>query len=215
MNKDCSMPTSANAGKRWFNGIYLTLCQYGNVKKVLDLGSGEGSYARTLRKPGQEWTGVEVWEPYVERFMLNELYDQVIIADLRSLDYSQFEPVDLAICGDVLEHMTKDEALSVVDRLLDVSRFLMISIPIVHYPQDEMEGNPYEKHVKDDWSHEEVIQSLPPVQIAVVEDIIGIYALSKNPSDIRLLTRIGKEMEKENSEDGEFWCRLTSFEDGE
>lgn len=190
------MPTSAYAGKRWFNGIYLTLCQYGNVKKVLDLGVGQGNYARALRKPGQEWTGVEIWAPYVERFKLNEIYDRVVIADLRYLDYSLLKPVDLAICGDVLEHMPKDAALAVVNRLLDTARFLMISIPVVHYPQGEVEGNPFEKHVKDDWSHEEVLQALPPVQIAMVEGIIGIYALSKNPSDMHLLTRIGREIGK-------------------
>lgn len=86
--------------------------------------------------------------------------------------------IDLTLYGDILEHMTKEEAQDVMDKTLATSRLVMVSIPVVHYPQEEVEGNPYEVHVKDDWSHQEFCTSFPNVLTAFVHDHIGVYCLS-------------------------------------
>jgi hypothetical protein len=76
---------------------------------------------------------------------------------VRTVDWAVLNP-DVVIAGDVLEHMTKEDAITLVDRILQVSKTLIVSIPIRYMPQDEHAyPNPHEEHVKDDWSHEEVM----------------------------------------------------------
>jgi len=78
--------------------------------------------------------------------------------------------------------MTKDEAISLVDNILNNAKVLIISIPIVHMPQDAYEGNPFEIHVKDNWSHEEILATWPSkIKRSYIKSrkaILGVYWLS-------------------------------------
>jgi predicted TPR repeat methyltransferase len=121
-------------------------------KKALDIGCGEGTYAKLF--PKLAFTGVEVWEPYAEKYGLQALYQNFILQDAR--EFSTDERFDVCFLGDVLEHMTVTEATVLVEKAKSWADTVIISIPIGHYPQDEYEGNPYERHVKDDWSDAEV-----------------------------------------------------------
>jgi len=125
------------------------------------------------------WTGVEAWKPYIDQYNLTTRYNNIVNADIRTIDYSKFEKFDLAFAGDVLEHMTKEEAVTLVENILAISSILIISIPIIHYPQEEYEGNPFEAHVKDDWSHTEVIKTFPNIECFFEGNMIGIYVLSR------------------------------------
>ena len=64
------------------------------------------------------------------------------------MDFGKLGPLDLSLFGDILEHMTKEEAQDVMDKTLATSRLVLVSIPIIHYPQEPFEGNPYQRHVK-------------------------------------------------------------------
>lgn len=143
-------------------------------KNVLDVGAGAGKYGRLVRNtlPNASIEAVEVWEPYVKTFSLLDIYDLIHVKDVRELEPHIFEGVDLVIFGDVLEHMTKEEAVLVWDRARHSNR--LISIPIVHYPQGHSHGNPYEEHVKDDWSIESVIECFNVALIAS-SDITGVF----------------------------------------
>lgn len=138
------------------------------IERVLDIGAGSGTYARLVKQEfgicqSAEWIAVEAWPDYIEKFKLDTLYDQVINQDVRTLDWSSMGCFSVAIAGDVLEHMTKQQAQDLVEKVLDHAHTLIISIPIVYMPQDEIEGNPFEVHVKPDWSHDEVMETWAPV----------------------------------------------------
>ena len=122
---------------------------------------------------------MEVWEPYIKEFDLESKYDKIINQDVRKIDYDSIGPFDVAIAGDVLEHMTKEDAMQVVNNVLNVSTYLFISIPIIHYPQEEIHGNPYEAHVKDDWSDTEMCKTFPQIVKSHVGRRVGVYMLSK------------------------------------
>ena len=98
---------------------------------------------------------------------------------MRELDYDSIGPFDVTIAGDVLEHMSKEDAVDVVGKILNVSTYLFISIPIIHYPQDEVNGNPYEAHVKDDWSHDEMMETFPQIIKHRAGRRVGVYMLTK------------------------------------
>lgn len=175
------MPASAKEGKTeilsWVNNIDY------DFKKVLDLGVGKGTYSRLFRKrhsklSSAHWIGVEAWQPYIEQFDLRSQYHEIINKDIRLLDYSSLAPIDIAFAGDVLEHVSKEEAIMVVDRVLDICPLLIVSIPIIHYPQGALEGNPHEIHVKEDWTHREVLETFPRIRKHWTGNIVGCYLLS-------------------------------------
>lgn len=177
------MPSSSPRGKNWISDQIKRITARSDIKSVLDVGTGEGTYLKKFKSltPNAQWNGIEIWQPYVEKYKLIDLYDRLVNQDARSVDYSQFNSVDLAFAGDVLEHMTKDESISLVDQILKQSKCLFISIPIIHMPQGEYDGNPYEKHIKDDWSDSEVRETFSADLINYsVDNEIGVYLLSRD-----------------------------------
>lgn len=128
-----------------------------NPSTVLDVGAGRGAYPTVLYPflPNLKFDAVEVWEPYVERFGLKNKYQNVYVVDAREHENYAY---DLVIFGDVLEHMPKKDAIALWNRVSKQAKFALISIPIVHMPQDEIDGNPYEVHEEEDWSVETVLE---------------------------------------------------------
>lgn len=117
-----------------------------NIKTVLDVGPGRGTYARVLDGLDLEMDCVEIWGRYLTRYQLDTKYRHAWVHDVRQ--WADFD-YDLVIFGDVLEHMTRDQSLEVWRRCGLQARYGMISVPIVHYPQGESHGNPYEAHVQE------------------------------------------------------------------
>lgn len=159
-----------------------------SINSILDIGAGRGTYIKLIKEDNKlcinsTWVAIEAWTPYIQNFKLKEKYDRVINQDVRTLDWSQFKKLDVTIAGDVLEHMSKSDAVALVNNILNNSNFLIISIPIVHFPQDEIEGNPFEVHVKDDWSHEEILETWGQYIINSfrkgTKSKIGVYWLKK------------------------------------
>jgi SAM-dependent methyltransferase len=137
-----------------------------SIKRILDIGVGSGTYINLIKLSNNicfdaEWVAIEAWKPYIDEFKLESKYNRVVNTDARKLNWDDLGKFDVAIAGDVLEHMSKDEAITLVDQILENCKTLIISIPIRYLPQDEINGNPFEVHVKDDWSHEEVLETWP------------------------------------------------------
>ena len=167
------MPYSSQEGKDWIRQRIVDL----SPQSVLDVGIGAGTYPLLLRDvlPQCRWIGIEVFVPYVIRFDLIDLYDELIVDDVRAI--SELPSADVVICGDVLEHMTVEEARQVWDRARRCARLAVFaSIPIVPYPQGPEEGNEHERHVST-WSHAQAMR-LPGVRglrDCWVGEQIGVY----------------------------------------
>ena len=140
------MPYSEIAGKQFTKDFF----QFINPKYILDVGVGCGTYSLLLRNSNiQHWTGIEVWEPYVQKFNLQTHYDELIVEDIRL-----WEPKTLfnvAFFGDVLEHMTLDESKTVLNKVRRICDYSIISIPFGNNPQEEVENNPFERHIENYW----------------------------------------------------------------
>jgi Methyltransferase domain len=144
------------------------------IRTVVDVGAGFGGWREFLgpHMPRSRWTAVEIWEPYVSRFMLRHRYHEVLTADVRDLD--PFPAADLVIFGDVLEHMPADGARAVWDRARAVSQRLVLGIPVRPYPQGESEGNPWEAHVTD-WTPASVQDWFPGIYAAQCNQDTGAF----------------------------------------
>ena len=183
------MPFSSESGKNYIRNLVSTI----KHDKILDIGCGSGTYAKMF--PDSDLTGIEVWGPYISQYGLSDLYDKLIVEDAR--EWIPDDQYDLAIAGDVLEHMTVDEAVELLNKLKQCAKNVLISIPIGHYPQDEYEGNPYERHIKDDWSDDEVRQYFGKPTYSMIDNEIGVYMYSSEKKKLKIAVYgISKNEEK-------------------
>ena len=143
-------------------------------RRVIDVGPGSGTYGRIVRDVAPEATliGVEVWEPYIDEFALRSIYDEIVIVDAR--EFTDWES-DLVIFGDVLEHMAESDALKLWEAASASASKILMSIPIIHYPQCAEHGNPFEVHVVEDWSHDRVLDTFPGITEYECYAVTGAY----------------------------------------
>ena len=149
------MPFSLPETKPWIMDKVSEI----NPKTVLDVGAGNGTYLNLIREglgASVDVTAVEIWEPYIKEYKLNDLYNTVLQEDVREVDNFSY---DLVIFGDILEHMSEDDALAVWAKVQAQAKYAIIAIPTVHFPQGAYMGNPYEAHVKDDWTPTAVLEA--------------------------------------------------------
>jgi predicted SAM-dependent methyltransferase len=175
------MPSSSSAGKSiildWFKK------NYSEIQSIMDIGPGMGTYFDLLNPLAErkiDWACVEIWEPYIYRFKLYHKYEVIYRENVRNFIPSRV--YDLVVLGDILEHMSKEEAIATMEEVRKYAKFYIISLPLdaeTNAPAgtgDRDWGNPYEIH-RAQWFNEEFL-SLPFADEFLVkykEGGLGIY----------------------------------------
>jgi 2-polyprenyl-3-methyl-5-hydroxy-6-metoxy-1,4-benzoquinol methylase len=148
------MPYSSTEGKstikRWFG-------EHPEIKTIVDIGCGSGTYPELLGKDKYRWIGVEIWEPYVGQFKLREIYDELHIGNFFDV-FDKLEG-DCIIFGDVLEHMYEEDARLAIAKADAKFPHIVISTPVEY--EQEATDNPYEKHLSV-WNMEHLNGIIPP-----------------------------------------------------
>jgi glycosyltransferase involved in cell wall biosynthesis len=183
------MPVSFESGKAYIREFINKISH----SKMIDIGVGCGTYAKMF--PESHWTGVEIFGPYVEKFGLKKIYQKLIIEDARKIDYLSLGSFDVAIAGDILEHMSANEAKELLENLKNISDTVIVSIPLGHHPQGEVDGNIYESHVED-WSDNKVISIFGIPSESHIDGCIGVYIYSKTKKLKICVYTISKNEEK-------------------
>lgn len=121
-------------------------------KRIVDVGAGAGKYGLLCR----EHLGAE---PHIiavdgsartcEHLRSMGCYDEV--AEMLLQDWLKARPkdaphLDLVICGDVLEHLTRKQCFSFIDEVLKIATSVLVVLPLRNLAQGAMEGNPLEVH---------------------------------------------------------------------
>jgi len=145
------MPCSNLEGKEFIKDwVWI----HNDIKSIVDFGPGIGTYYYLIRPVRRDirFIAVEIWEPYVQNFMLRNYYDDVIIGDLRTVTLPK---ADCAILGDVLEHLGRIDAVQAFNRINQFYQHVILSIPWGTSPGKPALGNPHEIH-KSFWTFDEV-----------------------------------------------------------
>lgn len=145
----------------WQNISYnLTLVKKINPHKILDVGIGFGRWGILFREILEIWDeenysgkwnrqidGVEIYEGYLmEHHKL--FYSQIYRKDIREFLEISTEKYDLINCGDIIEHLDKEEGRKLIDDLLAKTKYLLINLPLGRYWEQEAKNdNPNEKHL--------------------------------------------------------------------
>jgi hypothetical protein len=160
------MPVSATEGKdiikEWFSRQ--------DIKTIVDVGAGAGTYPDLLGDK-YEWIGIEAFEPYIKEYNLEDKYDKLILDDVRDIELPKG---DCIIFGDVLEHMSKEDASKLLERAERFFEHIVVSIPLGYWPQGAVNGNEYEVHHAE-WSPREAGEFFNHFAIKERIGHIGVY----------------------------------------
>ena len=140
-------------------------------KRILDVGPGVGTYADLLSEYNYQIDAVEIFAPYIDRFNLREKYDNVYVGDIRTFDISDY---DFIILGDVLEHLNKEDAISLVDNIKKQGKECLVSVPY-EMEQGEWEGNVHETHLQADLTSEIMSERYPSLELLCGNENYGYY----------------------------------------
>ena len=143
------------------------------IADVIDFGAGSGNYGKMLLEiePAFHVTAVEIFETYIDKFNLYALYDKVICGDMRKIELPE---ADLAICGDVLEHCAKNDAVEFLHRIEAKYTHVIVSIPIGTYLQGPVFGNVFEKHLSF-WSEKELYDLFIEYDLKIRYNDIAVF----------------------------------------
>lgn len=115
---------------------------------ILDVGPCDGIWSDFIRAICDDVyiDACEIFTPNIAAHNLIYKYRRVYAGDIADLKYDHY---DIVIFGDVLEHMTVEKAQAVLAYAREHSTDYVIGIPF-EYEQDEIYGNPWEKHLQPD-----------------------------------------------------------------
>lgn len=187
------MPGSMPEGKQFiknFFGWYVAE----DSSKVLDVGPGSGNYSDLLHNRGEyefypgaalpniEMVAVEIFPNYIDFFNLHSKYSSIIISDIYDVNWEELGWFDVVIFGDVLEHMEESRGREVIAKAVKYAGAVIISLPIIDYPQGSSYGNEHEAHIEQ-YTPERIRDILSEYHMidSYEGEIIGTYIFrSKN-----------------------------------
>ena len=136
----------------------------------LDVGACDGKWADLL-EGFLVIDGVEIYEPNIVKHNLADKYRYIFNSDIRDFQYFEY---DLIIFGDILEHLTVEEAQKVLKYAWGRCRNLIVAVPYTWVNRSHY-GNPYEFHIQDDLTPELVKERYPDLKPFLIYDRYGYY----------------------------------------
>lgn len=136
----------------------------------LDVGACDGAYWNLLHDL-IDLDAVEIFEPNIETHDLVHKYGVVYNMDIKDLHYDHY---DVVIFGDVIEHMTVEDAQAALAYAQEHADLVIVAVPY-QYHQDAIYGNPWERHIQDDLTHELFMQRYPGFKPQFLYPNYGYY----------------------------------------
>lgn len=113
---------------------------------VLDVGGGDGTYGKLLYDYFKIDT-IEIFQGAVEHLKSAGYYENVWHGDIRtSIIHKRYH---LIVLGDVIEHMTVEDAKTVIKMCENQADYVLIAVPYL-YKQGALYGNQHETHLQPD-----------------------------------------------------------------
>jgi hypothetical protein len=160
-----------------YKNCLAEIIQYikGNVDfedDILDVGAGCGEWSNILKSHGyKNIDALEVWLPYISEFDLQKKYRSIILSDIR--DFKVSCRYRFMLLGDIIEHLTVEDAQAVLASLRERADHLMVVVPYL-LPQNVYEGNIQETHLQADLTAENFAQRYPEFTCIAEREYLGI-----------------------------------------
>jgi 2-polyprenyl-3-methyl-5-hydroxy-6-metoxy-1,4-benzoquinol methylase len=122
-----------------------------SCKSVLDVGCGVDSPVQYLPKDVYR-VGVDIYGPAIQSSKNRGIHNEYFEINVDDID-QQFDDnsFDCVLASDVIEHVTKEKGLELIDKMERVAKHkVIIFTPRGFVHQDEHDGNPWQIH-KSGW----------------------------------------------------------------
>jgi len=133
--------------------------------RVLDVGVGFGKFGFLVREYTDIWNqrylekdwktkiyGIEIFSDYITKIQTN-VYDHIIIDN--ALDQiGRLGEFDLIYCGDMIEHLTKEDGFKLIELMKQHTKHIIIVTPVVVSEQGAVFNNENERHLSQ-WSYKD------------------------------------------------------------
>jgi hypothetical protein len=163
-----SYPLYKDSVRNWF------LQNVSTDARIMDVGAGVGTYSDLLRGYGYKMDAIEIWEPYIEKYNLKDKYDKVLNWDVMNMPVSSYDDYDFFIMGDILEHLSADEAQWLLSSLRLKGKKFLVAVPY-EMEQGEHEGNKYETHLQPDLTPDIMKKRYPDLELLYGNEYYGYY----------------------------------------
>lgn len=159
---------SYNEGKQ--EAVKWIFEHFSKGSACLDVGACNGKWFDLLGDY-MVMDAVEVWPPYIHKYRLQDKYRKVFSSAVQFYQYNHY---DLIIFGDVLEHMSVDDARRVIEYAMPRCTDMLIAVPFL-YKQGAKNNNPWERHIQDDLTHEIFMKRFPGFRPIFLSDKYAYY----------------------------------------
>jgi SAM-dependent methyltransferase len=163
------MPYSYSLYKKEFKDHLVN--KFANDIQILDVGCGSGGYFELLNGSYNNIDGIEIYPNYIQMFNLDSKYRRLILGDILLQDLTEWE---YFIMGDIIEHLTYEEALHLIEKIHNSGKFMMIAVPYL-FQQDEEYGNIYEIHKQPDLTKEIFLERYPCMKFLFGDNNYGYF----------------------------------------
>jgi len=125
---------------------------------ILDVGACDGKWRKLL----PDYPNMDAVEVYYENYCrVQGMYREAFYKDIREFHYDYY---DLVILGDVIEHLSIEQAQHVLGYARNHADTVLVSVPYL-YEQGMAYGNPYEIHFQDDLTPELFKERYPDFEV--------------------------------------------------
>jgi 2-polyprenyl-3-methyl-5-hydroxy-6-metoxy-1,4-benzoquinol methylase len=149
---------SFREGKEFITGWIQARVSKGST--CLDVGACDGIWYDHLHD-WLEMDAVEIYQPNIDRYRLCARYRNTWCADILDFKYDWY---DVIIFGDVIEHMTVEDAQKVLEYASPRCKELIVAVPFL-YRQGAAYGNRNEIHIQEDLTPELFKERYPGFQM--------------------------------------------------
>lgn len=163
------MPRSYEFGKDKISAYLKS--KFRKDARVLDVGAGEGTYYNYLHDYFNNIDAVEIFKKNIKKYDLKNKYNNVYNVDIVGFEY---EPYDIIIFGDIIEHLKIEDAQTVLNYALGHCKEVVVAVPY-KYVQGEIDGNKYEIHIQDDLTEEIMKTRYPYLDLLFGNEEYGYY----------------------------------------
>lgn len=172
-NKVVQIPHTGNSYPYYKKLVTTYLkSQFPQGATVLDVGCGQGTYAIYLNKYFA-MDGLDIYSPH-DNEHTRKLYKKVIIRDIRYFEYDYYGVV---IIGDVLEHLSIEDAQKVVEYAKKHCSLLMVAVP--YLLKQDANDNQAELHLQPDLTDEIFQERYPGFTLFCNNNVYGYYIWRK------------------------------------
>lgn len=138
-----------NFFRQFENIFFFTILQkeIGESKSVLDVGCGNDSPLGRIKRTFSS-EGIDIYPKCIRVSKKRKLHNSYRLGDVKKLrKYYKPKSFDTVVCIDVIEHLTKNESLKMIEDMERVAlKKVILMTPKGYIDQGAYDNNPYQVH---------------------------------------------------------------------